>query len=341
MDQNNIQGMIQNGMFGSTGPMNQIQNGFNPYNNMVPFGGGYQQPPPQQYYYNQPQQNNNFVFQPVGGYQQQSPYGYYQQPQQSYYNPYGNTFNNNPYGNSYSYGTYGGYRPFISPLQIQQEKDRQVEVYKSRIRIAKQALGEVVDEEWLDRICNPKNPVNKIDEEHIKACEDAKFFRYVSGIADGTVQVPMSQTQREANIINNFYNKFHEMYDDHSLFTFLKDDLWRLNLNDWVEANTSPNYGRNLSATYDGAAYNQLLNLHNSTSNPYINQLLDNSRYDNNKDDIEIGMKMALDRERRRKAILEGKVPEFITSSEVQKRRHDWTKALMNQIYQKGSANNV
>ena len=60
-----------------------------------------------------------------------------------------------------------------------------------------------------------------------------------------------------------------------------------------------------------------------------------------NLDDIEIGMQMAFERERRRKAILEGKVPEFISSDETQRRRHEFTQQLLNKVYSKGGGNNV
>ena len=111
MNQQNMQGMIYNGAFGYSGPMTPQT--FNPYqNNMIPFGN-YNQPmiqSQQQYqYYNNPYgmqqpQNNGLVFQPIGGYQQQSPYSAYVQQQQSnYYNPYGNAFKQTPYGINQNY----------------------------------------------------------------------------------------------------------------------------------------------------------------------------------------------------------------------------------------------
>ena len=107
----NMQGMIYNGGFGYSSPMNSQE--FNPYqNNIVPFGNYnqnmmYQQ---QYQYYNgygmQQPQNNGLVFQPIGGYQQQSSYDAYKQQQQSdYYNPYGDTFKRMSYNmNNYNFG---------------------------------------------------------------------------------------------------------------------------------------------------------------------------------------------------------------------------------------------
>ena len=354
MNQQNMQGMIYNGAFGYSGPMTPQT--FNPYqNNMIPFGN-YNQPmiqSQQQYqYYNNPYgmqqpQNNGLVFQPIGGYQQQSPYSAYVQQQQSnYYNPYGNAFKQTPYGinqnytsygNSYSYNNYGGYSPFISPVAMQQYQNQQVELFKMKYRLANHYVGNDIDEEYLDRLCNPNNPIHQKTEEQRSIDEEHRFMQYVSAVAAGRIQVPKSYAQQQADILNQMsYNK-HQALDNHSLCEFLEEDLWRLQREEWIRQNIKINGNRDLSAVYNSNDFNELLKLHNSSTNPYVNDLLNNSRYDNNLDDIEIGMNMAFDRERRRKAILEGKVPEFISSDETQKRRHEWTQQLMNQIYKKGS----
>ena len=72
------------------------------------------------------------------------------------------------------------------------------------------------------------------------------------------------------------------------------------------------------------------------SSNPYVNELLDTSRYDNNLDDMEIGLPESLDMQKRRKQVLEGRVPTYISSEETQKRRHEFTNQILNQIYNKG-----
>lgn len=345
----NMQGMIYNGAFGTNGPM--TSQGFNPYqNNIIPFGN-YNQPmmPQQQYQYNtygiQQPQNNGLVFQPIGGYiQQQSPYGSYVQQQQSnYYNPYGNTFSQynmsgySPYGNSYSYSNYGGYSPFISPVAMQQYQNQQVELFKMKYRLANHYVGNEINEEYLDRLCNPNNPIHQKTEEQRSIEEDHRFMQYVSKVANGQIQVPRPQAYREADMLNQMSYNMHQALDHHSLCQFLEEDLWRLQREEWIRQNIKVNGNRDLSAVYNSNDFNELLKLHNSSSNPYISDLLNNSRYDNNLDDIEIGMNMAFEKERRRKAILEGKVPEFISSDETQKRRHEWTQQLMNQIYRKGS----
>lgn len=353
MNEQNMQGMIYSGAFGNNGPI-QPQ-GFNPYqSNIIPFGN-YNQPmmqPQQQYqYYNnpyaaQPQQNNGLVFQPIGGYQQSSPYGAYVQQQQSnYYNPYGNTFSQYPYDqtgysqydNSYSYNNYGGYSPFISPVAIQQYQNQQMELFKIKYRLANHYVGNEVDENYLDMLCNPNNPIRKKTEEQKSIDEDHKFMQYVSAVANGRIQVPISYAQQQAGMLNQMsYNK-HQALDNHSLCEFLEEDLWRLQREEWIRQNIKVNGNRDLSAVYNSSDFNELLKLHNSSSNPYISDLLNNSKYDNNLNDIEVGMNIAFDKERRRKAILEGKVPEFISSDETQKRRQEWIEQLMNQICRKGS----
>ena len=352
MEYQNMQNMIYNGAFGSTGPINP--QGFNPYqNNIIPFGN-YNQPmiqTQQQYqYYNNPYglqpQNNGLIFQPVGGYQQSSPYNSYVQQQQSnYYNPYGNTFNQSsygvsgysPYGNSYSYNNYNGYTPYMSPVAIQQYQNQQVELFKMKYRMANHYVGNEIDEEYLDRLCNPNNPIHQKTEEQRSIDEDNKFMQYVSAVANGKVQIPRPYAYREADMLNLMSENMHKALDNHSLCEFLEEDLWKLQREEWIRQNIKINGNRDLSAVYNSSDFNELLKLHNSSTNPYVSDLLNNSRYDNNLDDIEVGMNMAFEKERRRKAILEGKVPEFISSDETQKRRHEWTQQLMNQIYRKGS----
>ena len=55
-----------------------------------------------------------------------------------------------------------------------------------------------------------------------------------------------------------------------------------------------------------------------------------------NLDDMEIGLPEILDMQKRRKQVLEGRVPTYISSEETQKRRHEFTNQILNQIYNKG-----
>lgn len=341
-----MQGMIQNGQFGTSGPS------YNPYsqpNNMVSFGAMAQQVQAPSY---QPQSTSGYVFGPIGygAPQYGSPYGGYVQPQYSYYDPYG-SFNQQTayygqpqygqYGSSYGYGydTYAGYRPFTSPLQQQKYQDMQTEMLKKKFRMVSQFFGTELNEEELDKRINPSNPVNRKTREELADEEQTRFMNYCHQLAMQPTQVE-SQAEIDARILREMSYNMHKELDNHSLCQFLEDDLWKLQREEWIRKYINKNANRNLSKVYDSAQYNELLNMHRS-SNPYVNELLDNSRYDNNVDDFEIGMNLAMDRERRRKQILEGKVPTFISSEETQKRRNEFTSEIMKQIYSKGGRTNV
>ena len=45
--------------------------------------------------------------------------------------------------------------------------------------------------------------------------------------------------------------------------------------------------------------------------------------------------------QRRRRQILEGKVPQFVSTDEAQRRRNEFTNQIMQQIYSKGGGHNV
>jgi hypothetical protein len=339
--------MIQNGQFGTSGPS------YNPYmnqpNNMISFGAMSQQI--QNPYAYQPQNTTGYVFQPVGGYMtapQQNMYGnpYYNNqygyPQYGYQQPpYGNPYGYQQQYNYYDpYGSsgYTNYRPFISPLAQQQYQNVQTEMLKTKFRMVSKFLGTPLDEEELDKKLNPYNPANQKTPEEIKEAEEIKFMNYCHELS----MRPQVESQAEANarILREMSYNMHKELDSHSLCEFLENDLWKLQREEWIRQNINKNANRNLSSMYDSTNYNELLNLHRS-SNPYVNELLDNSRYDNNLDDYEMGINLAMDKERRRKQILEGKIPEYISSEETQKRRNEWTSEIMQQIYNKGGRVNV
>lgn len=346
----NISEMIHGGGFGTSAP---FMNPPEPPNNMIPFGGYnvYQTNQPQYNYYNnnlyneQYNTNNGFVFQPVTNYYApQSPYGgqspYGQQQQYSYYNPYGNTFTN-VQQNPYATNGYYNYTPFQSPLAMNQYQQQQIEMFKLKYRLANYYLGNEVDEEKLDRMCNPNNEVNRKTNEELREEAEFKHIQYISDVANGIYPEAEGPSRRQARILNLMSDNFHREFDDHSMCQFLEEDLWKLQREEWIRKYIKRNANRDLSSIYNSKDYNELLNLHNSSSNPYINQILDNSRYDNNLDDVELGVQMAMEKARRRRAILEGQVPTFISSEETQKRRQEFTQQLMNQIYRKGEATNV
>ena len=337
-----MQQMIYNGQFGAYSPMQNYGYGryINQqpmYTNMIPIGNSYQQPV-----------NNGYVFQPIGGYQQQPQYQYYQsqQPNYDYYNPYGDTFQQQPPYQYYSnygyqqnpymgYNNYNGYRPFISPLERQRMMSEEMELTKIKLRMVNGYFHEDVSEEELDRMVNPQNKANIPTEEEIRNNEEYRFIQYVSYLS--TLPQDYSYAAQLGRTIRTMSANMHKELDNHSLCQFLMDDLWKFEREEWIKNNVDRGQGRNLSAVYNSNDYNELLKMHRS-SNPYINELLNTSQYDNNIGDLELGMDIALDKARRRQQILEGKVPSFISSDEVQKRRAEWTNHIINQIYNKGGS---
>lgn len=328
MDYQPIPQMIQNGQFGVNAPiqqtgynpyMNQPQFNPYPYNNMVPINAVYQQP-----------QQNNFVFQPVN-----NTYNYYQEPRYNYYDPYGSR-PQNPYGyqNQYAdYQNYGGYSPFTNAIQQQKAFAQQIELQKMKYRMAAAYRGETLDEEELDKIVNPRNEANIPSAEEVADRQHYQFMQYLSSLVNNPVQYETSY-DREARYCREYSESMHKELDNHSMAEFFNNDLWRLEREEWIRKNVAKRNGRNLSKTYNSNAYNELLKMHRD-SNPYTNQLMNNSLYDNNIDDLELGMSIVFDKERRRKAVFEGKVPTIVSSEETQKRREAWTNQIINQIYNK------
>lgn len=328
---NDLPNYIQNGMFGQTQPMG----GYNPYanqgfmpppmSNMIPVGS---------YNYNQsvfqqPQQNQ-YTFQPVGIGYNPNPYSPYNQPRQDYYNPYPLYQNQQPY---YSYSQYYNYSPFMSMQRQQEMMNAEIEKQKLKYRICAKFLGQEIDEKKLDEMYNPNNEKNIKTPEQIEAdrsWEEIKRYNQFS-LQPTTYEYP---ERRLANFLTLQINNYHQAFDSHSMCEFFEEDYPRLEREFWIAENIKKNAQRDMSTTYNSTAYNELLNLHRS-SNPYINELMDNARYDNNIDDMEIGLAEMFDRERRRRNVLEGKLPQYISSPEVQKARAEYTQQLMDQIYRK------
>ena len=341
-----IQNMINTGQFGTQTPLQQ--SAYNPYgqpnmyvnpymqnqqfNNIMPISQtGYNQA------YNQQQMpENNYVFAPVSANEQfGNPYYYntnnnYANPQYNYYDPYGykgynNGYQNNGYYNNY----YGGY--YSSQYYNRMERQHQ-ELMKMKYRIAGGCFGKEYSDQELEAIVNPKVRMEQIPQEQMDIVNEGRRMAYYESLLH---QPPLeTQAMRTAMCINDMQANFHKEFDNHGLREFLADDLWKLNREFWIAENIKSR-GRDLSGTYSSDDYNELLNMHRS-SNPYVNELLDTSRYDNNLDDMEVGLPQIMDMQRRRKQIYEGKVPTFISSEETQRRRHEFTNQVLSQIYNKG-----
>lgn len=341
-----IQNMINNGQFGTQMPLQQNYNPYTQpqyggymnqqYNNIIPIGQvGYND------MYNQQQRpENNYVFAPVQPnyanpqYNYYDPYGYngYNQPQYSgnaYCNYYGNPYENQ-YVNNYNGGYYNRY--YGSPQMYQRQQQQQQNLMKMKYQIAGACFGKTYTDEQLENIVNPKYRVQHMSDYEREVVREGQQMAYYESLLH---QPPLeTEAMRTARCITDMQYNFHQEFDNHSLCEFLNDDLWKLNREFWIKENIKSR-GRDLSTTYSSNDYNELLNMHRA-SNPYIDQLLDTSRYDNNLDDMEVGLPEILEARRRRKQIYEGKVPTFISSEETQKRRHEFTNQLLNQIYNKG-----
>ena len=337
---------IQGGGFGINQPIS-----YNPYNNQMPnniinFGGGYN--PYQQ------QQQQGYTFQALPQFNTNNyydPYATSYSNRSNYYSPYGPDYNYNPqpqYGYpQYGYPQYGypqypyGYNQYSreAATQMMNRQKQSIEVQKILQRGLNNYYGITMTEDELDRMFNPMHPANRVSDERLEALRDFKEMQAIQEI-QFSPQKHYFTDQLAAMYCIDAMNKARVPYDNHSLCQFLEDDLWRIQKQQWIDTHCKPNNGRDMSNTYDSAQYNELLNMHRS-SNPYVNQLLDNSRYDNNLDDTEIGMQAVMERERRRREILSGKVPDFVSSPERQQARHEWTQQILNQIYGKESGKSV
>ena len=333
---NDIPNMIAQGAFGTFNPyaastIQQVQP--TPVGNMIPVGSYGYNPQPQQYYMplQQTQQQNGYIFSPVGNGYNPNPY----QPQQqaNYYNPFPQfqqqtityPYQQQPYA---QYG-YTNYTPFMS-LQKQQEMiQMSIEKEKTKARIRARFNGIVYTEEELDIQYNPNNKVNIAKREELQKQRDP-IFEEICRVNNIFWNCPKLDPNHQAqvNFLNAYYTNCANEFKSHSMFQFLNQDLPKLLLEEWIVENIKPKQNRNLGATYNSNAYNELLSMHNS-SNPYVNEILNQSRYDNNIDDTELGLAELFDKERRKINLLTGKLPTFVSSPEAQEARARWTKEIL------------
>ena len=327
MDYQSIPQMIQNGQFGVSSPIQQTA--YNPYNNMMPLNASYQQQP-----------TNNFVFQPINyGYQpsQQNYYNPYGNPQQNYYDPYGQQQNYyNPYGQPSYYNPYGQpqaiYNPMIMMQQIEQANNQHLTVLKAKYRVAAAYNGKNVTEEELDRMLNPQNKSNIPSEAESAAIRDHQAMVALYNSFEHAAYYE-SAFDRQTRIMQEYSANYHKEFDNHSLAQFLDEDLWKLQREDWIRKNINRSASRNLKNTYNSNDYNELLELHRS-SNPYIRDLLNNSRYDNNIDDLELGMDFVRAKQQRALSVRNMEIPSIsmVSSKETQERRAAFSNSIMNII---------
>ena len=306
------------------------------FNNTIPFGyNGYNQ---------QPQQQNEYVFRPAGGgydygyYQPQQQYYGYQQPQQYGYGYYNNNIDPFLLTTMDQNGNIVFHNGPLQPSQIVELQNREIEMEKLKARQVAKYFHQEVDEDALDRRFNPNHPDNqkRVREYDSPELQELKRMQQLTNLIDHPIME--TQAMQTARLIHDMSANFHREYDGMSLCEFLEDHLWKFQREWWIRDNIDFKNSRNLSETYSGNSYKDLLNLHRG-SNPYAAALLDTSRYDNNLDDPEIGLPAALMEAKRRKSILEGPVPNFISTPEIQKERHEWINQLTGMINAKKNMN--
>lgn len=326
---NQFQQMIVNGQFGQTMPPN----------NILPFGNDYQN----NYY--QPMINNQ-----INNYVPEQ-YKYYQEPKFDYYNPWGASINNQyqpiNYGMQYQQPFNYGYNSMIQQPYFYQVTEYQNQPYNTQYQnyIREQQYGYRVlynmvnkynnkgwTEEDIDNMLNPKPKENKESFEEIMQRRESAYLNHI-------INSP-APNEYNCSIIRNHMKtmrnlvEFHKNYDRHSMYEFLCKDLPEIFYGFWIEENCNPNITRDLSQLYNSNDYNELLKMHRS-GNPYMNEILDTSRYDNNLDDNEMGIELAFQRAKRKADLLEGR----ISSEEKMRRRELMTQEIINMMRSRGNKN--
>ena len=351
--------------FGYGGWYNPSQEFNNSNNNIIPFGNDNYNNQPQQFGYNyQPQyqynQQQEYTFAPIGGYNQPQQFGYNYQPQYQYNQQFGyNGYNNYGFNPVYnidpfllSYMNKNGEVVFMNPNSVQISEYNNIQsgmirVNKLKARMCAKFCNNDITEEQLDEKFNPNNPKNIRKREENSITPEQIEMRKMQQITD-LLKYPCMETEamRRARLIHDMSANFHKMYDGVGMFDFLENELWKFQREWWIEDNINMKSSRDLSQQYKQRSYMDLLNMHRST-NPYVNDLLSNSKYDNNVDDMEIGLPSVLaTADQRRRQILEGRVPQFISSAETQKQRNKYFSELTSMIRAKeqqraGGGNNV
>ena len=304
---------IQNGGFGYNGPMGSP-------NNAIPIGSiGYNYP-----YQQQP------IYQPV----------MYNQPMYDYNNPFGPPIQQPQQPNNYYnympqyYGGYDYNNPaYFSMAYRQQVIEEQARLHKQKFKLICAANGKEYSDDLYNNIFNPKPPTQEMSQKQIEIemhQRDVQMLSYWCNNQDKIYNPDLAH----ANAINEYMRNFYDNLNSHSLCEFIENDYPRLRRELWICENVKMDNSRDLSGVYSSQDYNDILSMHRS-SNPYINNILSQSKYDNNIDDVEIGLAAVYDEERRRRNALTPKIPEYISSPEVQEQRRLFTQTLMDQIYEK------
>jgi hypothetical protein len=201
---------------------------------------------------------------------------------------------------------------------------------KLKTRLCAKYFGQKVDEEFLDRRFNPDNKANKVAMQEYYNDPNLAELKRMNQIGS-LVEHPVMETQamQTARLIRDMSANFHREFDNVGLCEFLEDHLWKFQREWWIRDNIDFNNSKDLSDTYNKNYYKELLGMHRGGNGQFMNDLLNTSKYDSNLDDPEIGLpSVLLTAEQRRKQILEGPVPHFISSPETQRKRNEFFSQL-------------
>lgn len=262
---------------------------------------------------------------------------------QSYYNPYNrhNVDYNNPFPEYYNGGYYNRYRPFISAQQQEQINQMYFRTSQIRQKLICGIIGRKYNEEEFNKINAPIDNSayynEDITEEQFKAEQnwmDVQRFYYYSMNPNRYYK---SEEQRTAEWLQAYLTEYHRRYDNHSLCEFFEEDLPRLEHELWVSKYIDKNSSRNLKSIYNTDDYNRLLSIH-ASNDPYINTILNDSKYDNNTDlEQDMGLVELLHKHRNKQFQNPpmSAFQSYINRPEIQEQRKRFNEELYGQLYKK------
>jgi hypothetical protein len=219
--------------------------------------------------------------------------------------------------------------------QQMQEINMAKEAEKMKYRLCAAFNGREINEEALENMIemryNPNAMYERMSPEERNELMEWNQVVQLSRMANDPYHVTkfdiqaMKMRERSAN--------YHEELDNHSLAEFLDNDLWKLQREDWIAKYVDRHARRDLRRSYNPAEYGDLLKSH-ITEGSFISELMKNDRNDGFYED-ENGVTFELDKDTNTLRISRPPLPESVSSEAVQKSRREWTKYILDGIYNK------
>lgn len=335
--------------------------------NIIQFGGYGQQPIP---YFSQPIMNEPVYYDGTPQSLPEHyvrPYNVHKPTLQEYYNPFPHLHGGDP--NYSQNGTQANVYSYMQPnYQYQQQQyypnqgyrynmptsnygegskfyDEYVNGYRAVIGGMCKANGGEVNQEVFDRMFYPNRyarenqrkmtEAQRLNEQNWNIC--MQYMRY--GVPTNGTHI-MSQTQLNIYARELADKRWAESIKDHSLWQFFNQDLWKWAYEEWKAENLVDN-SHDMSRTYDSEAYNQLLQIHYEREHPEAAaQMQEQEQQERPTDgagnplveDVPMGIGNTIDAINRRRNLLEGKVPKFVSTPAIQEKRRRFMNALAEQI---------